>query len=108
MTRAIRREALQQINDKTPSHRWHPDSLTGITASARGDVVQATGGPEEAVFAAKMPEKVWSPASAEEAWKRSASISKNRPTAHVHRSLIVSLMILIHREGSLFPSPTTQ
>lgn len=38
MTQAIRKEAFKQINEKTPPRAWHPDSLTGITESARGSV----------------------------------------------------------------------
>lgn len=33
MTRDIRREALQQIDQKVAPEAWHPDSLTGITES---------------------------------------------------------------------------
>ncbi|KAF1972949.1 hypothetical protein BU23DRAFT_589890 [Bimuria novae-zelandiae CBS 107.79] len=40
MTQAIRKEAFRQINEKIPPHARYPDSLTGITESARGNKMQ--------------------------------------------------------------------
>jgi hypothetical protein len=34
MVKDIQKEALRQIDDKSAPPAWHPDSLTGITASA--------------------------------------------------------------------------
>ncbi|KAK7187453.1 uncharacterized protein CC84DRAFT_1170362 [Paraphaeosphaeria sporulosa] len=53
MTKTIRREALRQIDDKIPPHPWHPDSLTGITESARGDATHRTNRPGEAFVLAQ-------------------------------------------------------
>ncbi|KAF2807533.1 uncharacterized protein BDZ99DRAFT_489804 [Mytilinidion resinicola] len=35
MTCDIRKEALQQIEEKIPPQAWHPDSLTGVTEEAK-------------------------------------------------------------------------
>jgi OTT_1508-like deaminase len=35
MIQDIRKAALDQISQRSPAHRWHPDSYTGITVSAR-------------------------------------------------------------------------
>lgn len=35
MNQEIRKEALRQIDHKSASHAWHPDSMTGITQSVR-------------------------------------------------------------------------
>jgi hypothetical protein len=43
-TDAIRKEALRQIYEKISPHAWHPESLTGITESARGNEMQAIEG----------------------------------------------------------------
>ncbi|KAF9729810.1 hypothetical protein PMIN01_11743 [Paraphaeosphaeria minitans] len=45
MTQEIRKEAFKQINEKLPPHARHPDSLTGITESARVNEMQAIDGP---------------------------------------------------------------
>jgi len=42
MNQEIRKEALRQIDEKSAPEAWHPDSMTGITQSARYEEIRGS------------------------------------------------------------------